>query len=139
MEEKQYKIYRLILDGETVYVGQTTQSLKRRKSQHHFANIFERIIESEIELIEITIDKSREHFWIDYYLNQGCILLNKRRGATGLNYEEYRKSEEYKEYQKHYKKKWQKKYKENNKDEINRKQREYRAKKKLEKENNINN
>ena len=152
--EKQYKIYRLILDGETVYVGQTTQSLNIRKSQHNRINTFNGIKESIIELIEITTDISRERYWIKHYMNEDYKLVNKRRGATGLTGEQHRQTEEYKKYQKYYKKKWQQKYREIKKDEINkkqreyreikkdeinRKQREYRAKKKLEKENNINN
>jgi hypothetical protein len=74
------KIYKLVKDGEVVYVGRTKLSLSRRKSSG-FYNIDSSFVkECEIELIEETDDKSRERFWIDYYLSIGCGLLNKRNG-----------------------------------------------------------
>jgi hypothetical protein len=179
MLQKEYKIYRLVLDGKTVYVGYTVyKRLNDRKSVHNNKNTFERVKESTIELIEITTDKTREQFWIEHYLNEGCILFNKRRGATGLSRKEYEKTEEYKQYQKEYReenseklkeylkeynkdwyqknkkhqkelgKEWyqknkkqklasNKKYQQENKEKINEQRRVRRAKKKLEKQQNI--
>jgi hypothetical protein len=120
--EKQYKIYKLILEGEVVYIGQTTQSLKTRKSGHHKDKTFERVKESIIELIEITTDKSRERFWIDYYLNQGCILFNKNKGC-GYNKKEHNKK--YKEENKEKILSEAKKYYEDNKEEVLKKKKKY--------------
>ena len=129
MEEKQYKIYRLILDNKVVYVGQTTQKyLNQRKACHNYNNTFERIIESIIELIEITSDKTRERYWIEYYLSEGCILFNKRKGVTGLNYEEYQK--EYKEENKEKIKEYKKEYQQENKEKIKENKKEYYQKNK---------
>jgi hypothetical protein len=144
MEEKQYKIYRLILDGETVYVGQTIQKLYKRKGEHNHRKTFERVKESIIELIEVTNDITREHFWIDYYLNKGCILFNKRKGATGLNYEEYKKSKYWKEYMQEYQKtekhkEYKKKYREENKEKIKKSMKEYYQKNKLKNKENVDN
>ena len=119
--EKQYKIYRLILDEKTVYIGQTTlKYLSQRKNKHNYRNTFERIRESIIELIEITTDVTREQFWIDYYLNEGCVLLNKRRGATGLT------NEERKEYKSEHAKEW---YKKNKEEILEKKKLRYKLKK----------
>lgn len=134
---KEYKIYRLVLDGQTVYVGQTTQEyLSDRKSSHNYNKTFERIKESIIELIEITNDKTREQYWIEYYINEGCELSNKYKGHSGLIRKEYdkewRKTEKCKEYQKKYRKEYQKteEYKKRHKES----QKKYMLKKKLEKQ-----
>jgi hypothetical protein len=144
MLQKEYKIYRLVLDGKVVYVGQTTNKyLSQRKAIHHYDKTFERVRESIIELIEVTTDKSREHFWIEFYKNEGCKLFNKYKGDTGLTQKEYkykwqkeyRQTEKYKEYQKtekykEYKKEWERKNREQNREKINKQQKIRRAKKK---------
>jgi hypothetical protein len=150
--EKQYKIYRLILDEKTVYIGQTTNKyLSQRKALHNHRNIFEGVKESKIELIEVTADKSRERFWIEKYIEEGYILFNKNRGISGLTGKEskklwnlenkdkvkeiskkYRQTEERKQYMKEYreenkeyKKELDKKYYKNNKDKIKEYHKEY--------------
>jgi hypothetical protein len=140
--EKEYKIYKLVLDGEVVYVGITTyKKLSQRKNRHNCADTFERVRESEIELIEITNDKSRERFWIDYYLNKDCKLFNKTKG-NGFNsqgyYEENKEDiiENAKKYYKENKEEiieYRKKYQQENKDKVNQYNREYYERKKEEK------
>jgi hypothetical protein len=83
------KIYKLVKDSEVVYVGRTKLSLSRRKSSGFYNLDQDFVRECEIQLIEETDDRSRERYWIDYYLSIGCKLLNKRNG-------------DYKDYQQHY-------------------------------------
>jgi hypothetical protein len=113
-----YKIYKLILNEQVVYVGQTTLSLERRK-RGPYRSIDKDIIKlSKIELIEDTDDVSRERYWIKYYIELGYKLYNKENGSgykgsieskefeyrrskseIRKNYKrEYTRSEKYKEY-----------------------------------------
>jgi hypothetical protein len=138
MENKEYKIYKLVLDGEVVYVGITTyKKLSQRKNRHNCADTFERVRESEIELIEITTDKSRERYWIQHHLDKGCKLFNITKG-NGFKLQEYYK-ENKKSWKKYYKKnkeeriEYQKIYQKENKDKINQYNREYYERKKEEK------
>lgn len=77
--DKEYKIYRLIHNGDIIYVGQTTKTLARRKANGYKHIPFYK--ECEIELIEITTDITRETIWIMLYMAMGCELLNKRLGV----------------------------------------------------------
>jgi hypothetical protein len=77
--DKEYKIYRLVHNGDIIYVGQTTKTLARRKSCGYKHIPFYK--ECSIELIETTTDITRETIWIMLYMAMGCELLNKRRGV----------------------------------------------------------
>ena len=83
------KIYKLIKDGEVIYVGRTILSLNRRKNSNFYKIPRDISIDCEIELIEETDDKSRERYWIDYYRKLGHHLYNKRRGDFKHNEEAY--------------------------------------------------
>ena len=141
-KEKEYKIYRLVLDGKVVYVGQTTKKyLNSRKSHHNYIETFERVKESEIELIEITTDITRERYWIEYYLNEGCVLFNKHKGLTGLTKKEYEKNRIQTEERKQWRKEYEKKRGQT--EEYKNYQKAYRQRKKAEKllqnqNNNVN-
>jgi hypothetical protein len=74
------KIYKLIYDGEIIYVGLTTLSLSRRKGSANYSVPKEIYKKSKIELIEETDNSGRERYWINYYLSIGCNLYNKRGG-----------------------------------------------------------
>lgn len=100
------KIYKLIHNGEIVYVGQTKQKLNTRKAKGYSNVPFYK--ECKIELIEETDDVSREKYWIDKLRSEGHPLLNKRDGDTGLDYKEYQK--EYKEKNKEYEREYNKEY-----------------------------
>jgi hypothetical protein len=99
-----YKIYKLIYKGEIVYIGQTQRTFQERKKSKYNSNEKLKAIQKDCiyELIEETEDKSKERFWISFYKNQGCNLLNVRSG-DGLDYDQYKKS---------YKKEWDIKNKE---------------------------
>ena len=70
------KIYKIIDNTNgNIYIGKTTQSLKRRLSHHksHKNCSSREIIKNRdyrIELIEETDDESRERYWIE---NSNCI------------------------------------------------------------------
>ena len=84
-----YKIYKLILDEQVVYVGYTTNTLNYRKSNGYSNNPYNDILKkSSIHLIEETDDKLRERYWIKYYRDIGIELLNIR-GGNGFNQKEY--------------------------------------------------
>ena len=125
------KIYKLIHNGEIVYVGKTTYKLlSKRKSCGYAKNEQLHKISKEctIELIEETDDITRENYWIDLLRSEGHPLLNKRGGDTGLDTKEY-----YKEYQKEYKEKikeYRKEYREKNKEKRKEYSKEYYLKKK---------
>lgn len=91
MEETLYKIYKLIYQGEVIYVGYTKQTLIRRKNSDYSYIPLEIKKESSIELIEETNDKTREDYWILYYKELGCKLYNRIRG--NLSEDEKIKSE----------------------------------------------
>lgn len=127
------RIYRLVKDGEIVYVGKTKSTLKRRKQGSFYKMDREFSNSCEIELIEITDDVSRERYWIDYYTELGFNLLNRRGGDMSnkqkkerrlipkeLHKKNGRKKIRDEEYWKNYKKE----YYEKNKDEINKRRRE---------------
>ena len=152
------KIYKLIYNGEIIYVGKTKQKyLSSRKSIGYKWNkqLHNLSKESKIELIEETIDILRERYWIERLRSEGCILLNKQKGSGFDNKEyhkeygkEYRKEniykiKEYRENNKEYMKEYMKEYYKNNKDKKEKRKlsqtkqaiyiREYRQRKKLEK------
>lgn len=74
------KIYKLIHEGQTVYIGLTKLKLYRRKNSANYSVPPEIYKQCKIELIEETNDKGRERFWIDFYLKNGAKLYNKRGG-----------------------------------------------------------
>ena len=74
------KIYKLIYNGEVIYVGLTKLTLNRRKSSANYSVPKEIYKLSKIELIEETDDKGRERFWIEHYLKLGAPLMNKSNG-----------------------------------------------------------
>jgi hypothetical protein len=86
-----YRIYKLILNDEIVYIGKTKRTLKQRKNNGYINEILN---DADIELIEETDDISRERYWITYYLNNGVKLLNIKKG-DGLDHKKYNK--EYRE------------------------------------------
>jgi hypothetical protein len=75
-----YKIYRLTYDDKTIYVGHTRLPLNRRKNSNNYSVPKEIYKLSKIELIEETQDRSRERYWIEYYMSKGEPLMNKRNG-----------------------------------------------------------
>lgn len=154
-----YKIYKLVYQGEVIYIGCTRNELKIRFRSNHDSVPKEIKKECSIELIEETDDISREEYWRLYYVNLGCKLYNRRRGITGLTREEYineynisnqRKEngkkyyekwkdiiiERTKEYRKRYNesnKEKRREYLNKNKEQIRERQREYYKRKKNEK------
>lgn len=119
-----YKIYKLIHNGEVVYIGRTKCSLIRRKGAGYKSNIKLQEIykECDIELIEETDDVSRERYWIAYYRNNGCDLLNTKNG-DGLDVKLY-----YKEYwvvNKKQKVEYDREYRDKNRDVLREKWRIY--------------
>jgi hypothetical protein len=74
------KIYKLVYHKQVVYVGQTKLPLYRRKAGSYHNIDKEYIKKCEIEIIEETDDVSRERYWIKYYRDLGCNLLNKNDG-----------------------------------------------------------
>ena len=83
-----YKIYKLILNEQVVYVGITTDTLENRKKggYKHTGCAFI-LKDASIELIEETDDRYREKFWIEYYRDLGINLYNKsilgKKGSIG--------------------------------------------------------
>jgi hypothetical protein len=104
------KIYKLIHNGQIVYVGQTKQSFSRRRHKGYGKTVpFYK--ECSMELIEETDDITRENYWIELLRSEGHPLLNKVGGYTGLNHEEYNKewrAKNKKYFQKYYREKIQK-------------------------------
>jgi hypothetical protein len=123
------KIYKLLFNNEVIYIGKTKQKLTRRKNGGYGKTISRDFLkECSIELIEETDDVSRERYWIDHYLKQGCLLLNITKG-DGLNYKEYRKEYYWnnKDYHKGYHKDYNKDYYLLNREKIIRKAKEYKS------------
>ncbi len=96
-----YKIYKIVDNtNDNVYIGITTQTLKRRLNGHkHKITCSSRNIikngDYRIELIEETDDKTRERYWIQ---NTDCI--NKYipgRTATQYYSDNKEKKKEYRE------------------------------------------
>ena len=81
--DMKYKIYKLInLDTKNVfYIGITKNSLGRRRSGHITYAKSLGIENFGIKLIELTIEKSRESYWIKFYKDKGYELLNKNSGC----------------------------------------------------------
>lgn len=112
------KIY-VLKDPETLeirYVGQTIQRLDRRMSTHIYdalyrnngnynipkCNWFRKLFKQDkypiiecIEEVERHILDEREIYWIKYFKNNGCKLLNLTDGGNGVckNIQEYHKRE----------------------------------------------
>ena len=129
-----YKIYRLVYDNETIYVGRTKKSLKERFGNGKSYKNIPFIKECQIVLIEITEDVSRERYWIQYYKDLGCKLYNISKGE-GLDRKEYyeenkEKIKEYYEENKETLLNKQREYYEENKETLLNKQREYYEKNK---------
>lgn len=81
-----YKIYRIVYEGEVLYVGKTKRTLKERlKTGFKFIPGLESTIHKcQIEVIEETDDASRERFWIEEYKKHNMCWCNTRRGCSGL-------------------------------------------------------
>ena len=131
-----YKIYRLLRNGIVIYIGRTTQSLKRRK-----ANGYEYIPdykECDMILIEETDDKTREQYWIDYYRGIGIELENKVDAVRSKSHKkEYyernkehldKKRKQYLEKSKEERIEWRKNYRQKNKEKIKEYNRIYQLK-----------
>jgi hypothetical protein len=131
-----YKVYKIVNDRNTIYVGITTMSLKERKWKGYKWNEPLNAVykTSLFEMIEETDDKSRENYWVEYHLNKGDKLLNMKRGHTDLSDSEVKRLW----YNKNLlsKKESDKIRYENNKEEIKRKAREAYHKKKITKNGN---
>ena len=84
------KIYKLIHDGQIVYVGQTKQKYLSSRKKLGYGDTIPFFKECKIELIEETDDITRERYWIDRLKNEGHPLLNMNRGR-GFNKKEYQK------------------------------------------------
>ena len=84
------KIYKIIRGKDVIYIGSTKLKYlcQRKAIGYKFIPDYK---ECSFELIEETDDVSREQYWIDYYRNEGCELVNKIRGLTGLTPEDARK------------------------------------------------
>ena len=132
---KKIKIYKLIYNDKVIYVGLTTLSLSRRKSTTNYSVPKEIYKESKIELIEETIEKNRERFWIEHYLSLGEPLMNKRNGDFSTKEEAYknrllkqneinRLKSTFKPKTKEEKNETRKKWYQKNKEEYNKKRRE---------------
>jgi hypothetical protein len=120
-----YKIYKLIYNGEVVYVGKTTQTLEDRKHGGYGKNPELQKIYKKCDIVEIekTNDVSREQYWIDEF-SKSYNLLNKRKGDIGLS-----KLESIK-YHNDKAKDYRKDYYDKNKELILEKTKEYREKNK---------
>jgi hypothetical protein len=105
-----YKVYKLVKDGNVVYVGVTKLELRRRKSVGYRNNtngLHSIRHECEIILIEETDDVSRERYWIDFYKDQP--LLNCIAGLAGANQKELHTQymrQYYKDNKEAYEKRW---------------------------------
>ena len=122
------KIYKLMHNDKIVYVGKTKAKYLSMRKAWGYGDTVPFFKECSVELIEETIDASREEYWIEKLRSEGHPLLNKRRGVTGLDKKEYNK-----EYQKEYKEKlkeYRKEYCEKNKEKIKEDFKEYREKNK---------
>jgi hypothetical protein len=125
------KIYKLVKDGEVVYIGRTKLSLSRRKAGKFYEMNRDFITKCSIELIEETDDKGRERYWIDHYTEIGCNLLNKKGGDFSSAQDSYKhRLNKIKERStfvpmtKEQKLEKQREYRRRNREEINRKKRE---------------
>lgn len=84
-----YKIYKILNQlNEIIYIGKTTTSLEKR-FYGNYKNIPNKK-ECSIELVENTNDSSRERYWIEFYREAGCQLLNIYKG-DGFHKKEYNK------------------------------------------------
>ena len=126
------KIYKLIHNGEIVYVGKTTYKLlSKRKSCGYAKNEQLHKISKEctIELIEETDDITRERYWIDLLRSENHPLLNIRGGSleNKEKRKEYQKEyrEKNKEKKKEYDKKYSREYYNKNKEKMKVRKRQY--------------
>jgi hypothetical protein len=105
------KIYKLIHNGQIVYVGQTKlKYLSTRKAQG-YGDTVPFFKDCSIEIIEETDDISRERYWIELLKSQGHPLLNILKG-DGLDKKEYDKE-------------YSRKYRTNNREKVREYHKEY--------------
>jgi hypothetical protein len=116
-----YKIYKLIYNGDVVYIGRTKMTLKERRKAGYKWNEYLQSIRYECEmiLIEETDELSRERYWIQHYGYDN--LLNTQKG-DGFSRKSHK--EEWLKANPDYNKEYMKSYWNKNKDECNRKRRE---------------
>lgn len=89
MSTKKFKIYKLLYNQTIIYVGLTRLSLNRRKSAKNYSVPNEIYKKCTIELIEETEYQDRERYWINYYIDLGYSLYNKREGNFKSKEESY--------------------------------------------------
>lgn len=77
---KNIRIYRLVYNNNIIYIGKTILTLEQRKKRANPTVPVEIYESSNIELIEETLDVSRERYWIALYKKVGIKLMNKRDG-----------------------------------------------------------
>ena len=82
-----FKIYRIEYNDEVVYVGRTKLTLKERKWKGYAWNDYLQSIKNDCEyiLLEETDNKGRESYWVNFYLNKGYKLLNRKDGDNNLS------------------------------------------------------
>ena len=126
-----YRVYKLIKDGEVIYVGITKHTLRRRKSIGYRTNpngLHSIRHQCDIELLEETDDVARERYWMDVY--KDSPLLNAKGGLAG----EY-SDKVWDDYKKQYYQDNKEKFKEYNKRPCRKeKNRQYYLRKKKERE-----
>ena len=87
-----YKIYKLVYEGEVVYIGKTKTSLSVRKSKKNYNEDVMAILDScEIILIEETDNVSRERYWINFYGIDNLLNIRKGDGRTDEERKETRR------------------------------------------------
>lgn len=87
-----FKIYclRHPITLEIKYIGRTSTTLKKRLNSHMsdrnrivsnwIQELLSKSLKPDIELLEETNDIYREDFWIQYFRNLGCNLINVSNG-----------------------------------------------------------
>jgi hypothetical protein len=117
------KIYKLIHNGQIVYVGKTKLKYLSNRKASGYGNTIPFFKECTIELIEETDDITKENYWIERLKDEGHPILNRRSGDTGLDNKEWRENN--KEYIKEYMKEWYQNNKDKNKDKNKEYQKEW--------------
>lgn len=91
-------VYHIVLDGNIIYVGSTSQTLMRRLNSHRCDKLHPIFIERKndlsIEQIDIMIGKEdlgKEREWIIFYQSLGLKLLNKNIPTFNYSKEEMSK------------------------------------------------